>query len=181
MLVRNVATMAVAAGALLMPLTASSQQAPPQPPPEVQGWLLEMQQLQAELQPVQEQALQDEALQAEQTRLGEIVRDAMIAADPATADRLTRLEAIIEEAQQAQAAADTEKIAALTAEAQALQPQIAQAQEQALQQPEVEERIAAFQKNLQDRMVQIDPEARARIERLEELDRRIREAMGGTA
>jgi hypothetical protein len=172
------ATAVVTAAALLLPVTAFAQSSPEQPPAEIQEWITEMQQIQARLEPVQDQALQDSELQLEQQQIGEAVRGAMVAANPAVAAQLERMEALLEEARAAQAAADTDRIVALTAEAQELQTQLAEAQAEALQQPEIEARVEAFQKNLQERMVQIDPESRALLDRLQELDRRVRAAIG---
>lgn len=178
MKLRTNATAALAAAALLLPVTAFAQSTTEQPPAEIQEWITEMQQIQARLEPVQGQALQDSELQAEQQQIGEAVRGAMVAANPAVAGQLERMEAILEEARAAQAASDADRIVALTAEAQALQAELAEAQAEALQQPDIEARVEAFQKNLHERMVQIDPESRALLDRLQELDRRVRAAIG---
>jgi hypothetical protein len=172
------ATAAFAAAVLLLPVTAFAQSTAEQPPAEVQEWITEMQQIQARLEPVQDQALQDSELQQEQQQVGEAVRGAMVAANPAVAGQLERMEAILEEARAAQAASDADRIVALTAEARELQAELAQAQADALQQPDIEARVAAFQKNLHERMVQIDPESRALLDRLQELERRVRAAIG---
>ena len=156
------------------PATLSAQQA--EPPQEVQEMMAEVQQIQQQLQPVQQQALMDAGVQAGQQRAADAVRTAMIEKDPAMEARLDRLEAIMQEAQQAQAAGDSEKIAALTQEAQELQPQIVAAQEEALARPEVELEVAAFQKQLRDKMAELDPEARPLLERLAQLEERLQEA-----
>jgi hypothetical protein len=167
-----------AASALLAPVAAQSQDG--QPPAEVQEWILEVQQIHAQLEPVQMEALQDSVLREEQQQVGAAVRAAMVAANPAVTDQLARMERIMEEAQAARAASDAEKIVALTGEAQQLQMQLAEAQEQALRQPAIEAQVEAFQKKLHARMMQIDPESGALIDRLQELDTRIRAAIGGT-
>lgn len=148
-----------------------------QPPQEVQEWLQEVEQIQQQLQPVQQQALQDETIMQEQQRAADAVRAAMIRLDPAVEARIDRMETIMQEAQQAQAAGDQQKIIALTQEAQQLQPQLAQAQAQALAEPEVETQVAAFQKQLRDKMAEIDPEARPLLERLAQLEERLEEAV----
>jgi hypothetical protein len=148
-----------------------------EPPQEVQEWLEEVEQIQQQLAPVQQQALADESVQQGQQRAADAVRAAMIAADPSMEAKIDRLEAIMQEAQQAQVSGDAEKIVALTQEAQQLQPQIAQAQAAALAQPEVESQVAAFQKQLRDKIVEIDPDTRPLLDRLAQLEERLQEAV----
>lgn len=159
---------------LAFPATLSAQQ---QLPPEVQQLLAEAQQIQQQLQPVQEQALQDEAVQQGQQRAADAVRAAMIGADPAMEAKIERLEAIMQEAQQAQAAGDQATIVALTQEAQQLQPQLAQAQAAALEHPDVQPQLEAFQKQLRDKMTEIDPDARPLLDRLAQLEEQLDEAI----
>lgn len=159
------------------PMAASAQQ-PTQPTPEVQEWIAEMQELQTELRPLQEQAMQDAALQREREQLTATVREAMVAADPANGERLDRLEQLMTEAQAAQAAGDTAKIAELTSEAQQIGPQVQAAQAEAMETPEVEARVQAFENNLFAKMAEMDPSKQARIDRLSELSQRVRQAMG---
>lgn len=167
--------------AVLLALVASpvalNAQQQTEPPQEVQEWLTEMQQIQQQLQPVQQQALQDETIQQGQQRAAEAVRTAMIEKAPEMEAKLERLETIMAEAQQAQAAGDQEKIMALTQEAQQLQPQLAQAQTEALALPEVESQVTAFQQQLRDKMVELDPAAKPLLERLAVLEERLQEAM----
>ena len=160
---------------LAFPAALSAQQQ--QLPPEVQELLAEAQQIQQQLQPVQEQALQDEAVQQGQQRAADAVRAAMISADPTMEAKIDRLEAIMQEAQQAQAAGDQATIVALTQEAQQLQPQLAEAQAAALQHPDVLPQLEAFQKQLRDRMTEIDPNARPLLDRLAQLEQQLDEAV----
>lgn len=169
--------LSIALAAVLLPIAAQAQER--QPPPEVQQLVAEMRQLQAELQPVQQQALQDSAIMREQEEVSTVVREAMVAADPANGPRLDRMEAIMEEARTAQQTGDTAKVTALATEAAQLQPQVEAAQEEALGQPGIQARIAQFQNNLRSKMIELDPNAKARIERLEELSQRLQRAMGG--
>lgn len=165
---------------IFAPMAASAQEPtqPTQPTPEVQEWIAEMQQLETELRPLHEQAMQDAALQQEREEVSAVVREAMIAADPANGDRLDRLDELMVEAQAAQAAGDTAKIAALTSEAQQLGPQVQAAHVDALETPEVDARVQAFEDKLFAKMVEMDPSAQARIDRLTELNERVRQAIG---
>jgi hypothetical protein len=163
--------------ALPAPVGASAQEAE-QSQEDVQQWVREIQQLQSELEPVQQEALQDSAIQQHQEEIGGLVRDAMIALDSTNALRLERMGQIIEEAQVAQSTGDTAKIDALTSEAETLQPHIEAAQAEALAQPEIETRIEQFRQDLHAKMIDIDPEAKPRLDRLAELSRRVQRAMG---
>lgn len=165
--------------ALCAPATLSAQQQQ-QLPPEVQEWAIELQELQSQLQPLQEQALQEPEIQAEQASVVEALFETMVASNPETAQRIERLEGLMQEAQAAQEAGDAERIAQLSAEAAELQPQIQAAQAEALSHPDVQPRVAAFQQKLNARVVEIDPAAEQVIERIAELDARIAAAMQGT-
>jgi hypothetical protein len=158
---------------------ASAQQPAPGMTEEVQGWVAEMQQLQQQLAPVQEQALQEPALQEQQQRVASTLRNAMIANDPAMAQLIDRMEALLLEAREAQAAGDHERIVALTAEAEEIQPRFASAQAEAMEQPEVAAEIEAFQANVHARMRQIDPDTGPLLDRFLELDRRVTAALRG--
>jgi len=149
------------------------------PPPAVQEIMAEVMQIQEALQPIQEQALQDSAIQAQQEAVGESIRAAMIAADPTVGEALDRFEQILEEARAAQEAGDMGRIAELTAEARPLEPRIMQAQAQALQQPQIQQSVEAFQTELRTKMVELEPSAAGMLARLAELDERMRVLGGG--
>jgi hypothetical protein len=175
---RNVTRLAAAAAlTLLVPAALAAQQQAP--PPEVQEIIQEAQQLQQQLQPIQLRALEDSALRAHQERVGETIRAAMLAADPAVGEALERFEALMAEARAAQAAGDAQRIAALSAEAQPLEPRIAAAQQQAVAQPSVQAELAAFQTAMRDRMIELDPAAGPLLERLAALEARLRAVSGG--
>jgi hypothetical protein len=171
-------TVALAA-VVAVPSAGWAQQESGQPSPEVQQLLVERQQLQIRLAEIQDEALEDEALQGQQDAVSNAVRNAMIEADPSMAQKLDRLEAMMQEARAAQASGDMERITALTAEAQTLQPEIRQAQAAALARPEIEEQVDAFQLALRTRMSEIDAEAPALMERLEAVELRLQAQLGG--
>ncbi len=146
---------------------------PPQPAGETQSLIAEIQQIQARLASVQEQALQDSDIRAEQKALGVEVRSAMEQIDPTVGEQITRMEQLAAEAEAAQAAGDQARILQLTGEAQEIQQRLAEAQVQAMQRPELAARVEAFQARLQGRMIEIEPEAEALIRRFGELQRRL--------
>jgi chromosome segregation ATPase len=166
--------------AVLAPAAASAQQGDPtQLPPEAQELIAELQQLQAQIQPIQQQALQDPEIQAAQEKLGEDVQAAMAEEDPAVPEHIERLETVIASAQAAQAEEDEARMAELVAEAQQIEQRLQAAQTKALELPEIAPRVEAFQKQLQAKMVEVEPESESLLERFEELNDRLAVLMGG--
>jgi hypothetical protein len=157
---------------------ATAQQPSPQEMPvEVQGWVAELQQIQQQLAPLQERAMQAPALQEQQRETTEVVRNAMIEVDPNIAAVIDRMEAMMQEAQAARAAGDTERLVALTAEAEEIQPHLARVQIEAMQRDDVTRRIAALQTAVHAEMRELEPGAGPLIDRYIELDRRITAAL----
>jgi hypothetical protein len=150
-------------------------------PPQVQQWIAEAQQLQARLEPVREQAMQDTALQRQHQDLSLAVFEAMVEVEPATEARLERMQQIMVEAAQAQQQGNSDRVAALAPEARALQEQLDVVQRQVLAQPAVDQRVKAYRTALHARMAEIDPESAGMLGRIEELDAQIRAAIDGDA
>lgn len=175
MLRRIPLTILMALAAFAAPVTLSAQQAPA----EVQALIREQQALEAKLQPLQQKALEDSALSAEQEEVGAAVRKAIVAANPALETSLVRFEAIVNEVRLAQEAGDAQKVGVLVTEARTIQPQIEAAQVQALEQPELSAKVAAFTHKVEARIVAIDPEARQLLDRRRELVQQIRKAIDG--
>lgn len=142
---------------------------PNQLPPEVQQAIMELQQIQAQLQPIQAQVLADPEIQAEQAALGEEIQSAMAEANPAVPQHMARLQELAGDAEAAQSSQDEGRMNEILQEAQGLEMQLQQAQQQALQRPEIAPRIEAFQEKIEARMLAVNPEAGALMERLGEL------------
>lgn len=169
-----------ASAMLLVPAGLAAQQEqmpPPDFPPEVQEWIQEIEQIQTRLAPIQQEALQDEEIQAQQQTLGAEVEEAMEAIDPEIAVLGDRMEELSVEAQAAQEAGEMEELQGLAQEANQIQQRVQMVQAQALEQPELAAKVEAFQENLQAKMIETDPEAEELLERFEELASRIEEAM----
>ena len=162
------ALIAVAAPVALQAQTPGALD-PNQLPPEVQQAIMELQQIQAQLQPIQEQVLADPEIQAEQAALGEEIQSAMTQADPSVPRHMARLQELAGAAEAAQSEQDQAKMTEIIEEAQGLEMQLQQAQQQALQRPEIAPRIDAFQEKVESRMLAVNPEAGALMERLDEL------------
>lgn len=158
----------------------AQQPGSPTLPAEVQEWIVEMQELQQQLEPIHERALQEPELQQGQREVAAALRAAMIEADSSMEAVLERMEELMREARAAQQAGDAERLLALGAEAEEIQPRLARAQAEAMEQPEVAARIAVFQARVHERMRQIEPAVGPLLDRFLELDRRITEALSGS-
>ncbi|MEX2610748.1 MAG: hypothetical protein WEA24_12435 [Gemmatimonadota bacterium] len=169
--------------ALMAPAAVSAQGGGMDPtqqlPPEAQELIAELQQLQAQIQPIQQQALADPEIQAAQEKLGADVQEAMAEQDPEVPQHIERLETLIAGAQAAQAEQDQTRMAELVAEAQQIEQRLQAAQTEALELPEIAPRVEAFQQQLKDKMVEVDPESETLLKRFEELNERLAVLMGG--
>jgi hypothetical protein len=83
---------------------------PTQMPPEVQALMMEAQQIQARLAPLEQRVMQDPELQTEQQEVMLRVTTAMLEADPTLEAHVQRMQTLQEEAQAAQAAGDQERL-----------------------------------------------------------------------
>jgi hypothetical protein len=166
-------------GMISLPITLFSQAAPPppqmQPGPEVAAWLAELQQIQSRLDPIEQQALQDPALQIQQQALSAEIIAAMVRSDSSVAAKLDRLQAIIAELHEA--GSDPVRMESLAAEVLLLKPHIDNAQARAMQDPQIDAHLELFRAGLYERMEQIDPEARSLIVRYQALERLLQNAL----
>ncbi|MEX0912721.1 MAG: hypothetical protein WD737_07390 [Gemmatimonadota bacterium] len=162
-----------------VPTAALAQSATANQPSEqeLQTWFTELEQVHQELEGLQQQALQDPELSAQQEAIGEEIQVAMNDADPTLDQRMSRVAELEAEAEAAQQAGNAERLQQIVSEAQQIQQHFMAVQETALGQPAIADRLASFQEQLEDRMVDIDPEAEALIERFRELEQRIGAAL----
>jgi hypothetical protein len=142
---------------------------PTQMPPEVQALMMEAQQIQAQLAPLEQRVMQDPELQTEQQEVMLRVTTAMLEADPTLEAHVQRMQTLQEEAQAAQAAGDQERLGAIVGEANQIQSSVAQAQASVLQQPEMAALVRAFTQRVQNRMIAEDADAEALIRRMGEI------------
>lgn len=151
---------------------------PTQLPPEAQEMIAELQEVQAALQPIHQQAMQDPEVQALQQSLSADIRDKMTELAPSTPDRMARLQALMQQGQAAQAEQDQAALAEIATEARAIEQELQAAQVEALQSPEIAPRVEAFEAELLEKMQEIDPETDALIERAQELDAKLAAMLG---
>lgn len=160
----------------LMVAPALAQQIPGAGPPqqelpeEVQELLSEAQQTQERLAEIHDQALSDSPdLQARQADLQELVDATMRSLEPNFDQVIQRMGELEQEAMAAQQSQDGERLQALMTEAQALSGRLQAAQAQAMETPEVQDEMEAYEESLIDEMTRVDPETPQLLARMEEL------------
>lgn len=144
---------------------------------QIQGWLAEIQQINGRLQELQQRAMQDPELVAEQEALGARIRTAMEEADPELEPSLERVETLQAEAAAAEQQADTARLMEIGEELREIEGRFMSAQQQALAQPQISSDLEAFQVALQNRLVELDPEAPELIARFQELQQMLASAL----
>lgn len=159
----------IALALMALPAALAAQEAPAAPEQQVPA-RTEAQQIQARLQEIQARALQDPALQAAQDSIGTEMTATMERVDPTFKAQAGRAEALKAEVAAAQQAGDNAKLNQLAAEAEQLQQGFATARQRAMQDPQMAERIQAFQQRIVARMVEVEPETQALLARLQELN-----------
>ncbi len=146
---------------------------PPEQQEQLQAWYMELQQIQQQLAPVQQEVLEKPSIQAQQEELGELVQQAMEEEDPEVPQHMQRMQALEQEAVQAREAGDEQKLQELAAAAQEIQAHLMTAQAKALERPAIAARLEAFQDELRGEMIKLDPEAEALLDRHDELEAKL--------
>jgi hypothetical protein len=134
--------------------------------PEAMALMTEAQQIQQQLQPIQQQAMQDEALAGRLADLQTRIEAAMREENP---DVFEQMEAFEADFMAAQEAGDQERAQAIAMEAQGTQQEIQSLQQTVLERPEIREPIEAFEEAQRARMIEIDPEAGELMDRMDEI------------
>jgi hypothetical protein len=133
---------------------------------ETMQQVMEVQQIQQRLEPISRQALQDEELATQLADLQERIQTAMREENPEVVDRMEQFQ---EDMTAAQQAGDQAALQNLRLGVTGLQQEAQQLQGAVLQRPEIRESIQEFEAAHRARMIEIDPEAKALIERLDEI------------
>lgn len=139
---------------------------PPEMDPEVMMQLREIQEIQQQLEPIQQQALEDETLASQLQSLQQRVDTAM---REESGEAMDRMESLQEEMQEAQAAGDQERMQALMTEGQGLQQELQATQAEVMARPEIQGPVEEFEAAHRARMIEIDPEAEELLDRFDEL------------
>lgn len=163
------------AAVLLLPSVLPAQQGEP----TQRQLITQLQQINKQLQPIRQRALQDSALQTRRDSLVERVRARMKAQSDTTASQVERAEELQAEMREAQQAQDTARAKQIQSELQGLSRALTAARKKAMQAPEVQERLQAFQQAVRAKMREISPNADSLLSRADSLRSLLRERMGG--
>ncbi|CAN5538365.1 hypothetical protein BH23BAC4_BH23BAC4_17590 [soil metagenome] len=155
----QVAVLALATLAAPMELFAQEAAAPEAEAEMIAHRLLELQQ----------QAMQDTALQAAQMEVGQELVATMLRVEPSAAEDLERANALQAELVAAQQAGDEERLNALASDAQELQASLDALQARAMQDEQMQIAMVAFQEQVVSKMTEIDPETPDLLARLDQL------------
>ena len=146
----------------------------PQIPPQQQQQLMmaQMQLMQAE-----QKAMKDPVIAAERQKIRELIEGEMLKADPKLKPTMTRFhelegEAKKMQAQQAAGTLDMEKARALMKEMGEIGAKLEKAQMAVMKLPKIEKATKAFEKRLEAKMIEIDPNVGAARKLLESMDPR---------
>ena len=148
---------------------------------EMQGWYQELQQIGARLQAAQVTALQDPKLRSAQASLASEFKTLMQKADPGLGAVEARAKAMEEEARRAQASRDQAKLMRLSEEARQIELRVVNAQKKVLQQPAFAAKAQAFENQMQKKMVEVEPQTMALIQRGKVLQSKLQQAMRAQA
>jgi hypothetical protein len=144
-------------------------------PPQANEWLAEIQQIHVQLAELQERALQDPDLAARRDSLGNHIRVAMETIDPSLSQSMGRIEEMERQAAEAEAQSDSAKLTQLRGEAQQIEQQFIDAQQQALQLPDLAAEVTAFQQLLQEKILATSADAPRLLARFQELEQKLTE------
>lgn len=134
--------------------------------PETMAYIMEIQELQQRIEPVQQAALQDEALAGQLVAIQQRIETSMRAEDEELFGRIDRFQ---DDIAAAEAAGDQQRIRALMVQAQGIQLEVEALQAEVLQRPDIREPLEAFETAHRARMIEIDPEVEPLLARVDEL------------
>jgi hypothetical protein len=145
---------------------------------QIAAWYSELQGLHQQLQSIQDRALEDPQLSADQETLGTEIRAAVARADSTMETRMARMTTLETEAHAASAAGDSDRLQTLMLEATDIQERFMELQQQVLGEPAMAAKIGVFQTALQAKMIQIEPGAQGLMDRFSELEGKLTAAFG---
>ncbi|HEX2091830.1 MAG TPA: hypothetical protein VHG28_05475 [Longimicrobiaceae bacterium] len=142
--------------------------------PETQAMYTELMQIGQRLQAAQARAMQDPQLRAAYELLGRDMKAAIERADPSLVGVEARARAMEAEARRAQQAGDQAKLARLMQDAQQIQVKLMSAQQRAIrEQPALANRARSFEDQLRRKMIEVEPQTMALLERGKVLQARL--------
>ncbi|GEM_PF-4678702 len=141
--------------------------------------LMKLRQINQQLSKIRRQAMQDSALQARQQKLTQMILSEMKTLDDSTAARVERMSTLQEDLRSAQQEQDTAGARTAVKELRKLSKALGPARKKVLQRPAIQKRVKAFQKALQSKMSEINPQADSLRSVADSITRQLRGSMGG--
>lgn len=135
----------------------------------------ELQQVQKQLRGIRQKALQDSSIREQRLALQETVRGAMTEIDPDLASKEDTLNALQRRLRQAQQSQDTAQLRSLMTRGRQVQQQVQAVRDTVLQRDSIANQLEQFRQDLNDKMVEIDPNAAELIERRDSIVRQFRQ------
>jgi len=135
--------------------------------------MIEMQRIQARLQAVHNQVMQDPALRASQESFMREVKAAMLRVDPGLDALAHRVEAMQQQVIAAQQRRDMRALQQLSTELAPIQQRFMRAQEQVVRQPAIAAHARQLETQLHTRMLRVEPETDRLLERGKQLQARL--------
>ncbi|HET7462113.1 MAG TPA: hypothetical protein VFJ82_12730 [Longimicrobium sp.] len=139
----------------------------------VREWAAELQRIQARLQMVHNQVMQDAAMRSTQETFMRDVKAAMLRVDPGLDALATRVQGMQQQAVAAQERGDVRTLQQLQAELGPIQQRFMRAQQQVMQQPGIAARARQIETQLHQRMLQVEPNTDRLLERGRSLQTRL--------
>ena len=128
-------------------------------------WMAELQRIQARLQQVHNQVMQDAALRTTQEAFMRDVKAAMLRVDPGLDALATRVQGMQQQAAAAQQRRDLRTLQQLNADLGPIQQRFMRAQQQVMQQPAIAARARRIESQLHQRMLAVEPQTDQLLER----------------
>lgn len=135
--------------------------------------MAEMQRIQARLQVVHNQVMQDPAMRSSQEAFMRDVKAAMLRVDPGLDALARRVEGMQQQVVAAQQRRDARAIQQLSTELAPIQQRFMRAQEQVMRQPAIATRARQIEAQLHTRMLRVEPETDRLLARGKELQARL--------
>jgi vacuolar-type H+-ATPase subunit I/STV1 len=135
--------------------------------------IAELQRIQARLQSVHNQVMQDAALRSSQEAFMRDVKTAMLRVDPGLDALATRVQAMQQQAAAAQQRRDMRTLQQLNTDLAPIQQRFMRAQQQVMQQPAIAARARQIELQLHQRMLGVEPDTDRLLERGRTLQARL--------
>jgi len=135
--------------------------------------IAEMQRIQARLQSVHNQVMQDPALRTAQESFMRDVKAAMLRVDPGLDAAARRVEGMQQQVVAAQQRRDARAMQQLNTELAPIQQRFMRAQEQVMRQPAIAARARQLEAQLHQRMLRVEPDTDRLLERGKQLQARL--------